>query len=448
MSSETAVKIENISKCYHIYDKPRDRLMQMLMRGRKQYYREFWAVRNVSFEINKGETVGIVGRNGSGKSTLLQMICSTLNPTSGSLKTRGRIAALLELGSGFNPEFTGRENVYLNAAVLGLTRSETDECFDDILTFAEIGIFIDQPVKTYSSGMLVRLAFAVQAMVEPEILVVDEALAVGDEKFQRKCFARLEELKARGTAILFVSHSGPQVVELCDRALLMEGGECVMISTPQKVIRSYQQLIYAPEIEQVALLQEYREFNSAVALLPTNNLTTNSLAEADTAAADTVVDSFDQGLVPDSTTVYPEQGVRIEKIEIQGADGSALNVLTPMQCYRVVVSGVFLEDIEKLYFGIHIRSVSGAVISGQRHPEDGKYVECSKAGGQFQIEFWFDMKLLPGTYFIGGGVWSAVDPLCAHRILDAIMFRVQSAGAQKSFGYCDLIAAPANLLLS
>jgi lipopolysaccharide transport system ATP-binding protein len=447
MSSEIAVKIENISKCYHIYDKPRDRLMQMLMRGRKQYFREFWAVRDVSFEIKKGETVGIVGRNGSGKSTLLQMICSTLNPTSGSLQTHGRIAALLELGSGFNPEFTGRENVYLNAAVLGLTKDETDERFDDILAFAEIGSFIEQPVKTYSSGMLVRLAFAVQAMVDPEILIVDEALAVGDEKFQRKCFARLEELKSRGTAILFVSHSGPQVIELCDRALLMERGECVMISTPQEVVRSYQRLIYAPELEQQVLLQEYRELSISSAL-SSRSQPVVGIAEADIEPSDTVVDSFDQGLVPETTTIYPEQGARIEKIEIQDTGGRMLNVLTPMQRYRVVVSGKFLVDIEKVYFGIHIRSISGAVISGQRHPEDGRYIKCSKAGGRFCVEFWFDMKLLPGTYFVGGGVWSTVEPTCSHRVLDAIMFRVQSNGPQNSFGYCDLMAAPANYVLS
>ena len=210
MSSDVAIKVDNLCKCYQIYDKPRDRLFQMLMRGHRQYYREFWALTDVSFEIKRGETVGIIGRNGSGKSTLLQMVCGTLNPTSGSIQTSGRIAALLELGSGFNFEFTGRENVYMNGSVLGLSKEEIDACFDDIAAFADIGDFIEQPVKTYSSGMMVRLAFAVQATIEPDILIVDEALAVGDEKFQRKCFARLEALKARGTSILFVSHSGPQ----------------------------------------------------------------------------------------------------------------------------------------------------------------------------------------------------------------------------------------------
>ena len=199
--SDVAIRIQNLSKCYHIYDKPRDRLMQMLARGRKQYFREFWALKEVSLDVKKGETVGIIGRNGSGKSTLLQMICGTLNPTSGSIQANGRIAALLELGSGFNPEFTGRENVYMNGSILGLSKEEIDSRFDDIAAFADIGEFIEQPVKTYSSGMMVRLAFSVAINVEPEILVVDEALSVGDEIFQRKCFSRIEAIRAGGATI-------------------------------------------------------------------------------------------------------------------------------------------------------------------------------------------------------------------------------------------------------
>ncbi|MCQ9186739.1 ABC transporter ATP-binding protein, partial [Streptomyces sp. IBSBF 2953] len=179
------------NKCYHIYDKPHDRLKQMLMRGRRQYFKEFWALRDVSFEIKRGETVGIIGRNGSGKSTLLQMICGTLNPTSGTVQTNGRIAALLELGAGFNPEFTGRENVYMNGAILGLTEDQVDARFEEIAAFADIGDFIEQPVKTYSSGMFVRLAFASNIMSKPEIMIVDEALSVGDMNFQAKCMTAL-----------------------------------------------------------------------------------------------------------------------------------------------------------------------------------------------------------------------------------------------------------------
>ncbi len=199
-SDDIAIRVTNLSKSYQIYETPRDRLKQFVLprlqriagQAPRQYYREFRALNNVSFDVRKGETVGIIGRNGSGKSTLLQIICGTLTPTGGTVETRGRIAALLELGSGFNPDFTGRENVYLNASVLGLPQEEIETRFDDIAAFADIGDFIDQPVKTYSSGMIVRLAFAVAINVDPDILVIDEALSVGDELFQRKCFSRIE----------------------------------------------------------------------------------------------------------------------------------------------------------------------------------------------------------------------------------------------------------------
>jgi len=218
MSSEIVLKVENIGKRYEIYEVPHHRLLQTLLRGRKQFYKEFWALRDVSFEVKKGECLGIIGRNGCGKSTLLQIIAGTLAPTTGSVSVNGKIAALLELGSGFNPEFTGRENVYMNGAIMGLSKAEMDQKFDEIAAFADIGEFIDQPVKIYSSGMYVRLAFAAAINVDPDILIIDEALSVGDELFQRKCFSRIEAIKSSGATILFVSHSGGTIVELCDRA--------------------------------------------------------------------------------------------------------------------------------------------------------------------------------------------------------------------------------------
>lgn len=262
MSSEVAIKVENLSKCYHIYDKPRDRLLQMLMRGRKQLFREFWALRDVSFEIKKGQTVGIIGRNGSGKSTLLQMICGTLNPSAGRIETHGRVAALLELGSGFNPEFTGRENVYLNGALLGLSKEEIDERFDAVAAFADIGEFIEQPVKTYSSGMFVRLAFAIQANVEPEILIVDEALAVGDAYFVHRCMLRFNELQKSGTTILFVSHDANAVRNLCARAIWLADGCVVEEGDSAKVVDAYlahlfgRQIVAAGPTGPVAVSQE------------------------------------------------------------------------------------------------------------------------------------------------------------------------------------------------
>jgi lipopolysaccharide transport system ATP-binding protein len=239
MSSEVAIKVEGLSKCYHIYDKPRDRLMQMLMRGRKRYFREFWALHDVSFEIKKGDTVGVIGRNGSGKSTLLQMICGTLSPTSGEVYVNGRIAALLELGSGFNPEFTGLENVYMSCSILGLTKEETLERLEDIVAFADIGEFFDQPVKTYSSGMFVRLAFAVNIMSSPEIMVVDEALSVGDMAFQAKCMTALRRIQDSGATVLFVSHDTGSVKSLCSRCIYLDSGQVKTIGPASSVAEEY-----------------------------------------------------------------------------------------------------------------------------------------------------------------------------------------------------------------
>lgn len=239
MSSEPVIRVQNLSKCYHIYDKPHDRLKQSLWRGRRRFYREFWALRDVSFEVGKGETVGIIGRNGSGKSTLLQMIAGTLTPTAGSVEVNGRVAALLELGSGFNPEFTGRENVYMNGTILGLSEEEIERRFDDIVEFADIGDFIDQPVKTYSSGMMVRLAFSVSVNVEPEILIVDEALSVGDAGFQFKCMERLERLTQSGTTLLFVSHDIGMIKAFCRRVAYLASGQIKALGSAEEIADLY-----------------------------------------------------------------------------------------------------------------------------------------------------------------------------------------------------------------
>ena len=245
MSSELAIRVTGLSKCYQIYDSPRDRLKQffrswrLAKRGGKSYFREFWALRDVSFEVRKGEVIGILGRNGSGKSTLLQLICGTLTPSAGEVQTTGRIAALLELGSGFNPEFTGRENVYLNGAVLGLTRDEMVHRFADIEAFADIGEFIDQPVKTYSSGMMVRLAFSVAVHVAPDILVVDEALSVGDIAFRNKCMEFIQRLVAKGVTILFVTHDLGTLQLLCSRVIWLSHGEMLASGDPIKIAQDY-----------------------------------------------------------------------------------------------------------------------------------------------------------------------------------------------------------------
>jgi ABC-type polysaccharide/polyol phosphate transport system, ATPase component len=261
-SSPPAIEVSNVSKVYHIYERPADRLKQSLFRHRKTYYREFWALRGASLTVGRRQTVGIIGRNGSGKSTLLQLICGTLRPTTGSVRVDGRISALLELGSGFNPEFTGRENVYLNSAILGLSRAETESLFDEIVAFADIGPHLDQPTKTYSTGMVMRLAFAVAISVRPNVLIVDEALAVGDEAFQHRCLARIESIKKNGATILFVSHSAGQIVDICDRAVVLDHGEVLYDGLPRRAVNFYHRLLYTPADKmgafREALLTAYR----------------------------------------------------------------------------------------------------------------------------------------------------------------------------------------------
>lgn len=265
-TNNLAISVNALSKSYTLYEAPSDRLKQLAVNGIHRltgisvpkYGREFWALRDISFTIGRGETVGLIGRNGAGKSTLLQIICGTLNSTAGSVATVGRIAALLELGAGFNPEFTGRENVYMNGAILGLSRKEMEDRFDNIAAFADIGDFLDQPVKNYSSGMYIRLAFAVQTAVEPDILIVDEALAVGDIGFQYKCFRRIEALRTSGVTILMVSHSTSSILEYADRCIVLEGGRVIQdTSDVLKAVLAYEkgmvpepEPVYVPELRQ------------------------------------------------------------------------------------------------------------------------------------------------------------------------------------------------------
>jgi lipopolysaccharide transport system ATP-binding protein len=242
-----AIVVRDLGKRYEMYARPHHRLLQTLFRGRRNFFREFWALRRVNFEIARGETVGIVGRNGSGKSTLLQLITGTLNPTEGVVEVRGRIAALLELGSGFNPEFTGRENVFLNGAILGISRNEMQRAMASIEEFAGIGDFIDQPVKQYSSGMMVRLAFSVAIHVTPDILLVDETLAVGDVAFQSKCLDRIRRLQEGGTAILLVSHAPSTIIEFCSRAVYLDRGAVVDVGPCREILEQYANDVVAGE---------------------------------------------------------------------------------------------------------------------------------------------------------------------------------------------------------
>jgi lipopolysaccharide transport system ATP-binding protein len=242
--TEVLVQARNVGKVYRIYNHPQDRLKQMLFaRFGKSYGREFWALRDISFELRRGETLGIIGRNGSGKSTLLQIVAGTLPPTTGEVEVKGRLAALLELGSGFNPEFTGRDNVYLNGTILGCSRQQIEDAFDEIAAFADIGDFIDQPVKIYSSGMLVRLAFAVNVLLDPKILIVDEALAVGDIFFQQKCYQHLAKLRRNGVTILLVTHDLSAILQFCQHAIVLDKGIMVFEGEPSDATKMYHMLM-------------------------------------------------------------------------------------------------------------------------------------------------------------------------------------------------------------
>lgn len=253
MSFDCAIEVNNLGKCYQIYDNPSQRLKQILLRGQRRYYKEFWALQDVSFKVMRGETVGIVGRNGSGKSTLLQMICGTLNPTIGGVNVKGRVAALLELGAGFNPEFTGIENIYMAASLYGLNKQDVDQRLNSIIAFADIGDYINQQVKTYSSGMYVRLAFAVIAYVDADILVVDEALAVGDAIFTQKCLRFIKRFKEKGT-LIFVSHDSRSIISLCDKTIWLDSGRLIEYGTTKEIVERYTEYCYKLASEEVTTL--------------------------------------------------------------------------------------------------------------------------------------------------------------------------------------------------
>lgn len=444
MCSDIAIQVESLSKCFHIYDKPRDRLLQMISRGQKQYFREFWALRDVSLTIKKGETIGIIGRNGSGKSTLLQIICGTLTPTSGHVQTTGRIAALLELGSGFNPDFSGRENVYMNAAVLGLTKHETDARFAEIEAFAEIGDFIDQPVKSYSSGMMVRLAFSVAINVDPQILIVDEALSVGDELFQRKCFARIEAIKASGATILFVSHSGSTIVELCDRAILLDSGDKLTEGAPKSVIGKYQKLLYAPADKIEAIRTAISEPANLKAVAADAH-TLSAQESKSNKASDELDEFFDPHLKSQSALSYESHGVTIQSPQIFNLAGEQVNCLKRGWTYRYTYEAHFSVAATGVRFGMMIKTLAGVELGGASSATNLQdTLAYVNSGAIVQVEFSFECNLNPGTYFLNAGALGATGEheTYLHRLLDACLFRVLPVTGQTATGMVDFKCVP------
>ncbi len=386
--SETAIKVENLGKRYHIYDNPQDRLKQALWLHKKQFYREFWALRDVSFEVKRGETLGIIGRNGSGKSTLLQMICGTLTPTSGEVVVRGRVAALLELGSGFNPEFTGRENIYMNASILGLTREEIDSKYDDIVAFADIGDFIEQPVKTYSSGMNLRLAFSVIAHVDADILIIDEALAVGDVFFTQKCMRFLRQFQKTGT-ILFVSHDTGAVLNLCQRAVWLDGGIPRKQGPAKEVCEDY-----------LAAFQE-SAMKKLVAESSRNDGLTGQPRQAGPVKTALEVPAFN----PNAKS-YGARGATIIAVRLEMPDGKSILSAKGAENMVLTIRAYAHKDIETPILGFYVKDRLGQYLFG-----DNTFVTyqgqrlVARAGETIEARFSFRMPFLPmGDYSIAAAV--------------------------------------------
>ena len=428
--ANVAIKVSGVSKCYAIYDHPRDKLMEAVV-GRlyalarplycpsalQVYHREFWALRDVSFSIPRGEAVGVVGRNGAGKSTLLQIIAGTLTPTTGHVETAGKVAALLELGSGFNPEFSGRENVYLNASLWGLSQEETDLKFGEIAAFADIGSFIDQPVKIYSSGMLVRLAFAVQTAVNSQILIVDEALAVGDARFQKKCYERLSQYRALGGTVFFVTHDTGVVSQICSLAMLLEQGEIIEMGKPHRIAKVYHRLLFGNPNESVQVTSESTSIHNSITA-PNQSLS-NSPSNEEEAREHT-----QHG----RELRYGSKELEIKEIGIRDMSGLKTTLLEAGDEYVFFFKVHYSIDIpEPVSFGFIITNTLGIEIYGTKSGLHALFLPGGERGTLIEARMLVRIRQVPGQYFLS----VAVAPVRAEAAseffdmrFDALQFRV------------------------
>jgi ABC-type polysaccharide/polyol phosphate transport system ATPase subunit len=401
----TALRIEGVSKCYRIYDKPGDRLKEMLTRGRWKRHQEFWALRDISFEVEKGTTIGIIGANGSGKSTLLQIITGTLDPTHGNVFYEGRVAALLELGAGFNPEFTGIENVFMNGGLLGLSQRRIEALLPEIERFAEIGPFIHQPVKTYSSGMYVRLAFSVAVAADPEILVVDEALAVGDAVFQHRCLRRIKEMKERGTTILFVSHDAAAIRALCSRAILLNAGRAVAAGKPLDVINQYRKIV----MSQTAAFEAIE-------------------APGERDQAESSPGTGEQRAPLKPTYRHGDGSAEILSAELLNANGETIDLVEAGEPLQIKVRILFHQDREDPVCGVLIRNRFGIHIYGTNTALQHLVLGPVRAGEVVEVIFSFNGWLGPDLFSISAAVHSPdniafdwVDGVAFFRVVGAVL---------------------------
>lgn len=395
-----AVNVESVSKQYRIYDRPADRLKETLTRGRWKAHREFWALKDISFKIEAGTTTGIVGPNGSGKSTLLQIITGTLEPTHGSVSIEGRVAALLELGAGFNPEFTGIENIFMNAALMGFSGAETENLLPEIASFAEIGDFIYQPLKTYSSGMYIRLAFAAAIAVAPQILIIDEALAVGDAVFQHRCMRRIKEMQENGTTILFVSHDPGAIRALCNRAVLLNHGEKIAEGSPPDVLNRYQKIIMAR--------QQAYEASAKPAERSTN-------------------ESFERKAAP-LNYVYRHGDHSAEVLQVELLDGALRPIELVETGEPLIVRIVYAAhvDLDDVVCGFLIRNRHGIHVYGTNTEIQEVPFERVKRGELTEVTFEFNCWLAPEMFSLCVAVHSSAGE--SFDWLDGcLFFRVMSA---------------------
>lgn len=378
--SEIAISLKNVSKCFKRYNRPVDRLQEILLPG-KHRADEFWALKEINFEVPKGETLGVVGRNGSGKSTLLQILAGTLTPTTGEVKVKGRISALLELGSGFNPEFTGRQNVFFNGRLLGLSQKEIEDKFDEIAAFADIGDFIEQPVKTYSSGMYVRLAFAVAVNVDPEVLIVDEALAVGDIVFQHRCMRRMRDLMAHGVTTLFVSHDSGAIKTLCNSAIMLHDGVIHASGLPNSVIIEYIKTVTELELELTQAEVESHEQQKAVVNESIQDAVKSSIAE--------------------NKTRRGNRKALIEEVKLLNRFGEFCGESPIFGFNELVILEVNLkvyESLSECIVGFFICDKNGNEIIGSNTFEENHPIGKLEPGDTITISFKFKLPLRPASY--------------------------------------------------
>jgi lipopolysaccharide transport system ATP-binding protein len=420
MADEVAISLKNISKCFKRYDKPIDKLKEVLF-SKGNYFNDFWALQDVNLEIPRGKAVGIVGVNGSGKSTLLQIIAGTLTPTTGEVKVKGRVSALLELGSGFNPEFTGRQNVFFNARLLGLNQSETENRFDEIAKFADIGDFIDQPVKTYSSGMFVRLAFAVAVNVNPDILIVDEALSVGDIFFQHRCIRQIRKLIDLGVTTLFVSHDSSTIKTLCDSAIIMNSGKILNTGLPSLIIKEYSKLAIDLELGFPPTDQSLHQEEQNSSIEADKNEDYLDLIEKN----DGVTRLIDQEFA--ETFRRGSGKAKIENIQLFDNSGLRITKSPTIEFNQEVILSIrakVYESIKGCIFGFFICDKNGTEIIGTNTYEEDIKIEQLEQNEELEAKFKFKLPLRPNSYSLTVAVAESYEALTLDWIDNAIVFQV------------------------